>query len=382
MFSNALELVARKEDDIAPPLDIDTQRVRVTIYMGFVSFMILIWDHITTFDDEVEYIWKGRKGVVSTLFFLNRYLSPFGFIINLFAYLSLSWTVERCQHFVRYEGSMTVIGINTTALMMLMRISALYHRQPKVVGFVAAFFLVELGVNAWLLTHGTAVVHQRQIHACTMIFDDSVPGWVASSSAWLPLSYDTVVLALTLRKTIGPIRRKTAGKIARVLLRDGILYYSVIFSVNLVLVIMIAAAPAGLQNITAQLEYLLTVAMMSRITLHLRKQVRGRESDDALFSYKFPSAMSRSRNATQPPVLRFARSTVAGEITTGDVSVMIQESAIMHDDHGNVIRTYDDDSDDTLDTMDIVRDTANQEWYELKSATLPKMREPPEVHFC
>ena len=124
-----------------------------------------------------------------------------------------------------------------------------------------------------------------------MIFDDSVyvpasphypclqyinfsaldsSGWIASASAWLPLTYDTIVLALTLNKTLGPIRRKTAGNIARVLLRDGILYYryafllglayqerlilsfSVIFAVNAVLTIMIIAAPSGLQNITAQ----------------------------------------------------------------------------------------------------------------------------------
>jgi hypothetical protein len=122
--------------------------------------------------------------------------------------------------------------------------------------------------------------------------------------------------------------------------------------------------------------------MMSRITLHLRKQVRGRESDDALFSYKFPSTMSRSRNTMHPPGLHFAQSTFTEETTNGDVSVMIQESAIIHDDHGNIIRAYDDSSDDTLDTMDIMRDTAMREWYELRETTLPKVRQPPEVHFC
>ena len=87
------------------------------------------------------------------------------------------------------------------------------------------------------------------------------------------MTYDTIVLILTLNRTLGPVRNKTAGKIARVLLRDGILYYrsvnedcsgsflcrvsahvgrSVIFAVNLVLTLMIATAPPGLQNITAQ----------------------------------------------------------------------------------------------------------------------------------
>ena len=48
---------------------------------------------------------------------------------------------------------------------------------------------------------------------------------LSRKSAWLPLLYDTVVVLLTIRRTLGPVRRKTAGKIARVLLRDGILYY-------------------------------------------------------------------------------------------------------------------------------------------------------------
>jgi hypothetical protein len=51
--------------------------------MGFASFTILIWDHIITFPAEVEYIWKGKKSFLVYLFFLNRYLIPLGFIINI-----------------------------------------------------------------------------------------------------------------------------------------------------------------------------------------------------------------------------------------------------------------------------------------------------------
>ncbi|KAJ3532098.1 hypothetical protein NM688_g7474 [Phlebia brevispora] len=213
MISHSLRLGPRD----LPDFDDDFAEVRVTIYMGFLSFTILVWEHMITFGDEVEYIWKGHKGLrvyletldcpsltvahatVAYLFFLNRYLTPFGFIINLFAYLSPSWTPEvsttivtlanhspvcfhrgpysshyhlgpanmvtaRCQHFVRYEGSMTVIGINTTALMMLLRVYAMYSTRLRVVAGVAALFLVELGVNAWLLAHGTAVIHHRSIH--------------------------------------------------------------------------------------------------------------------------------------------------------------------------------------------------------------------------
>ncbi len=49
---------------------------------------------------------------------------------------------------------MTVIGINTAALMMLLRVYAMYNQQRSVVAFVAAVFALELGTNAWLLTYG------------------------------------------------------------------------------------------------------------------------------------------------------------------------------------------------------------------------------------
>ncbi|KZT28810.1 hypothetical protein NEOLEDRAFT_1175645 [Neolentinus lepideus HHB14362 ss-1] len=254
----------------------DYSWTETTVRMGFAAFSTLIWDHLITFGDEVELVWKRRHGLFTYLFFLNRYLTPLGFIINLFAYLSPSWTHEylRCERFVRYEGSMTVIGISVTALMMMLRIRAIYSGRPYVVAGVVLVLFVNIGVNAWLLTKGTgtvqryrpfmivdtnaglAVVHEsRHIHSCTMIFDPSI-GWVASASAWLPLLYDSIILALTFFRTYSPMRRKEGGQLFKRLLEDGILYYSVIFSVTLILTIMIVVAQPGLKNLMAQFELL------------------------------------------------------------------------------------------------------------------------------
>lgn len=97
----------------------------------------------------------------------------------------------------------------------------------------------------------------------------------SSGSAWLPLLYDTVVLVLTFRRTFPSIRNEPGGStlyIMKRVLEDGLIYYrqvnrlasirytderpivasSAIFAVTLVLTVMIAAAPAGLRNISAQ----------------------------------------------------------------------------------------------------------------------------------
>lgn len=96
---------------------------------------------------------------------------------------------------------------------------------------------------------------------------------VASSSAWLPLLYDTVATGLTLYRTIPSIRN--GYTVTRRLLEDGLIYYtfgssfiawfprphwsllySTILAVTLVLTIMIIAAPDGLKNICAQSVHL------------------------------------------------------------------------------------------------------------------------------
>ncbi|KDR67516.1 hypothetical protein GALMADRAFT_161557 [Galerina marginata CBS 339.88] len=244
-----------------------------TNYVGFASFAVLIWDHIDTFSDEVDLIWRGkRKGLFIYLFLFNRYFTPLGFVVNLYAYLSPTWTFERCQctllsdafklthfrcaRFVRYEGCTVVIAVEVVGLMMLLRINALYPHQKWITKSLGALLIFETAFNSDL--------------ACSMVFDPSISG-AASASAWVPLLYDTIIFGLTLYRTVPPIRREEASYIIKRLLEDGLLYYSVIFSVTFVLTFMIVAAPPGTKNIVAQMEQLITVAMMSRITLNLKK---------------------------------------------------------------------------------------------------------------
>jgi len=243
----------------------------LTKYMGVASFTVLLWDHIITFSDEVEYIWRGRKGLPVYLFFLNRYLIPLSFIVNPWAYFRTSWTPESRGHFVRYEGSMTMIGISVVAVMMFVRVRALYPRVFTVQAIVLAILFTFLGINTWLLTRSIPVPHPAYplVDSCTMIMDPAV-GWIASSSAWLPLLYDTVVIALTLRRTASFVTAKNPSRLFVVMLQEGLLYYSVICTITLILTVMIISSNSGVRFITAQLELCLTVGMMSRITIHLR----------------------------------------------------------------------------------------------------------------
>ncbi|KAG1880001.1 hypothetical protein F4604DRAFT_1954009 [Suillus subluteus] len=230
----------------------DYTETRQTINVGIVGFTILVWDHLITSEDEIEFIWKGRKGIPVYLFLVNRYLTPLGFIINLVAYNLPSWGYTKAS---ADDGAHRVI--------------AMYRHQRAAIVLAVFLLLAWIAVTAWLLSNGGPVIHLDNLHSCTMVFNS---GSIASASAWLPLLYDTYVFGLTLHRTLPSIRNKETSHVIRTLFADGLLYYSVICTVNLVLTIMIIRAQEGVKNIAAQLELLLTVTMMSRITLNLRKE--------------------------------------------------------------------------------------------------------------
>jgi len=217
---------------------------------------------------------------------------------------------------------MTVIGINVVGLMMLLRIRALYNGKRMIIWSVTALLALEFGVNVWLLFYGTPVRHNGPRYPCTMVFEEKMTK-IAAASAWLPLLYDTIVLVLTTYKAFQnrPLPGYFYSPILQTVLAGGIVYYSVIFSITLVLAIMIAVAPPGVQNITAQLELLMTVAMMSRITIDLKKRAedhthydlskqRAAANEDIPYCYQLSDIRFRdiiTRGKSMPRTVRVPR---------------------------------------------------------------------------
>ncbi|KAH7102033.1 hypothetical protein BKA62DRAFT_152429 [Auriculariales sp. MPI-PUGE-AT-0066] len=250
--------------------------------IGLVSFTILVWDHLLTFSDEVRVIWRrpkgARPGLLIYLFIIVSSIAPFGFTVQLCSFLlpPSIWTPEICARYVVFEGCMTVTGLGLVALMMMLRVYALYGQDKRILAFLASLFVFQFTVQGWLLAHAMPVPHSKGITpaGCSMLFRPEVGYW-ATASAWFPIVYDSVVFALTLYKTFSSLRRRrnrpTHGDfIMWMLLRDGALYFLIILMSNIPLVIMIASAPPGIRNIAAQWAFLITVMIMCRITLSLR----------------------------------------------------------------------------------------------------------------
>ena len=116
--------------------------------------------------------------------------------------------------------------------------------------------------------------------------------------------------------------------------------------------------------------------MMSRITLHLRKQARSIDGD-----LSFASASLISLSAAQSIVwsrIRFTHHNSPAGIDP-QMGVTIEESTVRYDDHGHVV---DDDSDDRhAHSMKVQKKGAagvTNEWYELRAIHLGDRDERPK----
>ncbi|EIW82645.1 hypothetical protein CONPUDRAFT_80910 [Coniophora puteana RWD-64-598 SS2] len=210
---------------------------------------------------------------MSYLFLLNRYLTPFGFIASFYAYLSPTFTHSVCDHFVKYENATIVVGVDIAGLMMLRRVTALYHDRILVAFIAGVLFAVWVCLTVVVVFNGYASSHTPAVHSCTEAIWLKPPG-MAAASLWLGLLYETTVVCLVISRTLSFKPHRNTNTITRTLAKDGLMYYLVVVTINVVGSIMIYCAPAELKNVFGKSQLHLVVTMMSRITLNLPKQHR------------------------------------------------------------------------------------------------------------
>jgi hypothetical protein len=102
--------------------------------------------------------------------------------------------------------------------------------------------------------------------------------------------------------------------------------------------------------------------MMSRITLHLRKQARSRDADPTLSTFPGLTSIATASSAMWTRV-RFTRSS-APSTSDAKVNVAVEETTVRYDDHGNVL-----DGEDRYPPIFVhtaKRGGAPEEWYEMQ----------------
>ncbi|TFK19012.1 hypothetical protein FA15DRAFT_674837 [Coprinopsis marcescibilis] len=219
------------------------------LYFQVAATVVILWDHATTFDLEVELIWKKKWSLVQIFYLLNRYVGN-GVFIHGTAYQI--WTKGKlfeigCRSGVYVQAWMAIVTVYSMQGIIINRVWCMYHRSRKIliVMIIAlAGELISSLVIMGLETHITTTVF-----SITPTLTFCVPSGF-SHFYWLfwcfIIAFDLLVFGLALAQGITYFREKRAahqkrhgqssmistlsvswetnGNIFQVLLRDSITF--------------------------------------------------------------------------------------------------------------------------------------------------------------
>ncbi|KAJ6501495.1 hypothetical protein C8R47DRAFT_1107536 [Mycena vitilis] len=306
-------------------------RLQINYQFQTANYVLFIYDHILTFSEEVDKMWTQPLTLASLLFYLNRYMTHGQFIILQVAFFETTWSVSMCERYVKFPGATTLCLVTIAELTLILRVYALYLSSKRVLIFLLSALMTQIILMAWALHFGIRTPLPPGFPGCVLTAIDPFFGafWAA------PIATDTCIFLLTLWRTIRYQRRH--GKITSmdIILRDGIMYFFVIFGVNLMNCLIYFIAPPDLKAMGASFSQIMTAIMISRLHLNLRRT-------------------SGSMNSTMLPAMQFAaRSALGGSTLAQDETPIAEKSFFTVGNLGGDLQgTFFADEDPEVDQVE------------------------------
>ncbi|KAG7087337.1 hypothetical protein E1B28_013313 [Marasmius oreades] len=238
-------------------------------YHVLASTIMLCYDHILTFDDELKYFWQRKTTFPFWLFLTFRYASPIVSIINLVASHEPNWVGDACKNWIWLPIAIGSIIRFATGIIMILRVHAVYAEATWVLWLMLPIFIGHLVVMGWAIPAGGPANLPPGFIGC-------IPKPKAGTGLRLPsiyiaaLVFDATVFALTLGRAIYYRASSPLIPLMTLVIRDGTLYFAVIFVVNLTNGFMMALAPPDLSVINAPFASMIRTILVSRLMFNLR----------------------------------------------------------------------------------------------------------------
>jgi len=205
-------------------------------YLTVATTTCTLYDHLTTFDEEIEFVWKRPKWrVVQMLFFLNRYAGLALQICQSFVQVrhNVKNTFEGCNLFNVLNGYLVMISVCSMQGIMICRISSMYLHNRKIIALLGGSCVLEVGfliLIQCLAGSVTAPVPDPApgLRLCTQ---NSIPSWMYTTLIpvvcfELLILILAILLAIKYYRSIKIIQNSESPSVclAYILLRDSITF--------------------------------------------------------------------------------------------------------------------------------------------------------------
>lgn len=246
-----------------------------TYAMGVTA--LWVYDYFLTLGDEVEYVWKTKNTLIFVLFLIARYL-PLPFLIWMaISSWSKMYTTALCQRTAFVEVLYFVLITFFAHTVLTLRVYAITGKNKRIAGTLYGLTVLQFVVGVYLTVYSSlhylppAPIDLDAYHIC--IFYAPIPGSVVFTS--LSLVFDLGAFAIVLIRTrdLRTWRRDSnAPTILDTVTRDTAMYFLVIFTSHLVLVLMLTILSKQILGCIQTAGNAIFVPMMiTRIIISLKK---------------------------------------------------------------------------------------------------------------
>ncbi|KAF8524993.1 hypothetical protein JB92DRAFT_2878067 [Gautieria morchelliformis] len=195
------------------------------------------------------------KYVAGFLFYVTRYYVPISLSV-ITAVVTTKW--DEAPAFL-------IVVVIASNILLLLRVYALYNRSKWIFGYLSSVIVIQFAVATLVSAFSDESLPVPPIDIA--VFQEYTP-------LILELTLDVSIVALIIAKSwkdrsLNGLRDQ--GVILRIVVKDGIIYFLVIFSTMFIRLCMGLFAPPALKVVNAGLVSI----MINRLTINLHRSVKG-----------------------------------------------------------------------------------------------------------
>ncbi|KAG9105596.1 hypothetical protein FRC07_009160, partial [Ceratobasidium sp. 392] len=111
-------------------LEIALEHVFASKCLSIAGICIMFYDHILTFPEEVQLIWKQNWSAVSTLFVINRYITPLVLAVDIYDKGGLASFLPQsfCVNWYYGESLWNLLSFGMIHGLVALRVHAIWGR--------------------------------------------------------------------------------------------------------------------------------------------------------------------------------------------------------------------------------------------------------------
>lgn len=250
----------------------------ITSFKFYAISATALWfyDYLLTVDDEFRYAWRGGNNLMFVMFLLVRYFPAPALIWTTIASWSPGYTPEMCKKTGFIELLFLTFITTCAQIVLSQRTYAITMRSKWVAGILYTGTAVQFVIGSYMLIYSAvkpvaiSTIPLDSYHLCLPI----LPKVFTIVDISLALGFDIVVCVLVVvqAQIFRTINRGTnVPNLLSTVSKDTVIYFAVISSSHLLVVIMFSVARPMLRAVATVGNAVLIPLMIVRMIISLRK---------------------------------------------------------------------------------------------------------------